>query len=262
MENLHACGTVNANDLSVDPFTILGGEETNNAGNVNGLTDTIVWRPRSGVNINLVVVHLLSSWNVLLANGVVHVGLDTTWGNAVDSDLLVTSIDGHASDEGLNGTLGCRIDSVLWNTLGLASDGSHQDDTATNLEVLVCFPSNEELTSSVDVENAVELLWCDVLEMTEGDDARVRANNVEFSEVSLSLLEHSNGLVDVGNVGLDGNGLAAHLDNFVNNELSSLSAVGIVDNNISSTSGKVESHSLSNTTAGTGNKGDLALQAP
>jgi len=253
---------VNANNLSIDPLTVLGGEETNNAGNVDWLANTVMWRPCSGVNVNLVVVHLLSSWNVLLADSVVHVGLDTTWGNAVDSDLLVTSIDGHASDEGLDGTLGGRVHSVLWNTLGLTSDRSHEDDTAANLEVLVCLPGNEELTSSVDVENAIKFLWCHILEMSKGDDAGVGADDVEFAEVGLGLLEHRHDLVDVGNVGLDGNGLAAHLDDLVYNRLSSLSAVGVVDNNIGTTSGKVKSHCLSDTTAGTSDEGDLALQAP
>jgi hypothetical protein len=84
--------SVNADDLSVDPLAVLGGEEANNAGNVHGLSNTVVWGPCCGVNIDLVVAHLLTSGNVLLAHGVVHVSLDTTWSNAVDSDLLVTSI--------------------------------------------------------------------------------------------------------------------------------------------------------------------------
>jgi hypothetical protein len=239
---------VNANDLSVDPLAVLGGEEANNTGNVDGLANTVVWRPCSGVNINLVVAHLLSSWNVLLANSVVHVGLDSTWGNAVDSDLLVTSINGHAAGKGLNSTLGARVDGVLWNTLGLASDGAHQDDTAADLEVPVCFPSNEELSPGVNVENAVELLWCDILHVAEGNNAGVGADNVELAEVGLGLLEHLDGLVDIGDVGLDGNGLAAHLYDFINDRLSSLRAVGVVDNNICSTLGKLESHRLSDTT--------------
>jgi hypothetical protein len=84
--------SVNANDLSVDPLAVLGGEEANDAGNVNGLANTVVWGPCRGVDINLIVAHLLSTWDVLFAYGVVHVGLDATWGDAVDSDLLVTGI--------------------------------------------------------------------------------------------------------------------------------------------------------------------------
>jgi hypothetical protein len=83
---------VDADDLSVNPLAVLGSEEANNAGNVNGLSNTVVWGPCRGVNVNLVVAHLLSSWNIFLAHGVVHVSLNATWGNTVDSDLLVTSI--------------------------------------------------------------------------------------------------------------------------------------------------------------------------
>jgi hypothetical protein len=70
----------------------LGGKEGNDAGNIDGLTDTVVWRPGGGVLIDLVVVHLLASGTIFLADGVVHVCLDATWGDAVDGDLLVAGI--------------------------------------------------------------------------------------------------------------------------------------------------------------------------
>jgi len=262
MDNLHACSAVNANDLSVDPLAILGREETNNAGNVDGLANTVVRRPGSSINIYLVVAHLLSAWNVLLAHSVVHVGLDATWGDAVDSDLLVPGINGEASSEGLDGTLRARVDGVLWNTLGLASDGAHQNNAAANLEVLVCLTGNEELTPGVNVENAVELLWRDIFHVAERDDTGVGADNVELAEVLLGLVKQLDGLVNVGNIGLDGNGLASELLDLCDNLLSCLSAVGIVDNDISTTTGELEGHCLADSTAGTSNKGDLALQAP
>lgn len=89
---LHAGSAVNANDLSVDPVTVLRGEEADDAGNVEGLTDTVVGRPCAGVLVDLVVAELIASGNVFTADSVVHIGLDATGGNAVDSDLLLTSI--------------------------------------------------------------------------------------------------------------------------------------------------------------------------
>jgi hypothetical protein len=157
--------------------------------------------------------------------------------------------DSHAAGEGLNGTLGAGVDGVLWNTLGLASDGAHQDDAAANLEMPVGFPCNEELSSCVDVEDAVELLWGDILHVAEGDNTGVGADNVELGECLLCLLEHLDGLVDVGDVGLDGDGLAAELLDFLDNQVGSLSAVGVVDNDIGTTAGKLNSHGFSNTTA-------------
>jgi len=122
---LHASGSVDADNLAVYPLTVLGGEEGNNAGNVDGLTNAVVWRPGLGVLVNLVVIHLVSARNVLLADCVIHIGLDTTWSNAVDSNLLVTSIDGHATGKSLDGPLATRVDGVFWNTLGLTGDGAH-----------------------------------------------------------------------------------------------------------------------------------------
>jgi len=56
---------------------------------------------------------------------VVHVGLDATWRNAVDRDLLVTAVNGHAAHERLNGALGARVERMPWDALRLASDGAH-----------------------------------------------------------------------------------------------------------------------------------------
>jgi hypothetical protein len=92
LDRLHAGGSVNANDLSIDPLTVGGCQKANDTGNIEWLSNTALRRPSSGVLVDLVVAHLLTTWNVLLANGVVHVGLDTTWSNAVDSDLLVTAV--------------------------------------------------------------------------------------------------------------------------------------------------------------------------
>jgi len=38
---LHASSAVNANDLAVDPLAVLGSEEANNAGTVDGLADAL-----------------------------------------------------------------------------------------------------------------------------------------------------------------------------------------------------------------------------
>lgn len=89
---LHAGSAVNADDLSVDPVTVLRREEANNAGNIDGLTNTVVGRPCAGVLVDLVVAELLATGDVLAADSVVHIGLDTTGSNAVDGDLLLTSV--------------------------------------------------------------------------------------------------------------------------------------------------------------------------
>ena len=89
---LHAGSAVNANDLAVDPVTVLRGKEADNTGDVDGLTNTVVGRPCARVLVDLVVAERLASRNVLAANGVVHVGLDATGGDTVDSNLLLSSV--------------------------------------------------------------------------------------------------------------------------------------------------------------------------
>jgi hypothetical protein len=91
-EVLHASSTIDAEDLSVHPVTVLRREETNNAGNIKGLTDTVVWRPGAGILVDLIVGELFASRDVLAAHSLVHVGLDTTRGDTVDGNLLLTSI--------------------------------------------------------------------------------------------------------------------------------------------------------------------------
>ena len=81
-----------AEDLAVDPFTVLGRQEADHTGNVDGLADTVVWGPGGSVLVDLIVGHLVATRNVLLANSVVHVGLDATRGNAVDGNLLLASV--------------------------------------------------------------------------------------------------------------------------------------------------------------------------
>lgn len=179
----------------------------------------------------------------------VHVGLDTTRGNSVNGDLLVTEVDGHAADEGLNGSLRARVDGMLGDTLGLASDGTHEDDTAADLEVLVGLAGNEELATGVDGEDAVELLGGDILDVAEGDDTRVGADNVELAEDLLGLGEHGDNLVNVGDVGLDGSSVGAGLLDGLDDLLGGLGAVGVVDDNLSTATSELKGHLTTNTTA-------------
>ena len=90
--NLHAGCAVDAEDLADDPVAVLGREEADDTGNVDGLADTVARRPRLGVLVDLVVGELVTTGDVLAAHCVVHVGLDATGCDAVDSDLLVSTV--------------------------------------------------------------------------------------------------------------------------------------------------------------------------
>lgn len=212
--------------------------------------------------VDLVVGELLSTGDVLAANLVVHVGLNSTGSDTVDGDLLVTSVDGHAADESLNGTLGAGVDGVLGHTLGLAGDGAHQDDAAADGKMLVRLAGDEELATGVDAEDAVELLLSDVLDVAEGHDTGVGADDVELTEVLDGLVHELDSLRDVTDVGLQSNGVDLEgLLDFVDNLVGGVGGVGVVDNDLGTTAGELHSHGRTDTTARAGDESDLAIEA-
>lgn len=105
---LHTSSSINPDNLSVNPFAVLAGKEAYNTGNINWETDSVKRTPSCSVLkesveeepgqechsylVNLIISQVLAVRNVLSADLVVHIGLDSTWGNAVYSDLLVTHI--------------------------------------------------------------------------------------------------------------------------------------------------------------------------
>lgn len=135
------------------------------------------------------------------------------------------------------------------DTLGLAGDGSHKNQATTNLEVLVRFTSNEELATGVDREDAVELLGGNILDVAEGDDAAVGADNVELAKLLLGLLEEADDLLNVGDVGLDGGGVGAVLLDLADDLVGGLVAVCVVDDNLGTATSELESHLSADTTA-------------
>jgi hypothetical protein len=157
--------------------------------------------------------------------------------------------DGHAAHESLNCALASRVQSVLWHALSLAGDGAHQDDAASNFHVLVGLTGDEELATSVDAHDTVILLLSDIFEMAERDNTRVGAADVELAEVGNNLIHEPGGLGDVGNVGLDGDCIAAYGLDLLDNLLSSLGAVGVVYGDLGTTAGELQSHLLTNATA-------------
>lgn len=159
--------------------------------------------------------------------------------------------DSHAPDKGLNGTLGSRIDGVLGHTLGLTSDGAHEDDPATSLHPLVGLLSDEKLTTGVDVENTVKLLGLDLCEVAERNNSRVGAADVELAEMCDNIIHKLDGLLNVANIGLEGMGIGAIAQSLdlLDDRLSALDSVGVVDSNLGPALCKLNGHSLANTTA-------------
>ena len=140
---------------------------------------------------------------------------------------------------------------MLGHTLGLTGDGAHEDDPATDFHPLVCLLGDEELATGVDVEDAVELFWLYVGEVTERDDTRVGAADVELAKVGNNIVHKLDGLLDLADVGLEGvriRAVAQSLD-LLDDLLGTLDGVGIVDCDLSATLGQLNGHRLANTTA-------------
>ena len=136
---------------------------------------------------------------------------------------------------------------MLGDTLGLAGDGAHEDDAAADLEVLVGLAGDEELAAGVDVEDAVELLGGDVLDVAEGHDAAVGADDVELAPEADGLGEHLDDLVHVRHVGLDGPRVGAGLLDGRAHLLSRLLAVGVVDNHLGAAAAELHGHLAADT---------------
>jgi len=258
---LHAGCTVDTNDLAIDPLAVLRGEEADNASDVDWQTHAVHWRPGSGILVDLIVAQLLSTWNVLPAYCVVHVALDTTWCNAVYSDLLVTAIDGHAADEGLNGALGPGVGGMFGHALGLTGDGAHQNDAAADTKMLVCLPRNEELATSIDAEDTVEFLLGYILQMPERDNTRVGADNVELAEVLYGLVHELDSLGDVANISLDCDSVTTVALDVIDNLLCCVERVGVVHNDLCTAARELGSHRSTNASPRAGDKGDLPIEA-
>jgi hypothetical protein len=140
---------------------------------------------------------------------------------------------------------------VLGHTLGLTGDGSHEDDPATNFHPLVRLLGDEELTTGVDVEDTVELLRLDISEVAERDDTRVGAADIELAEVCNNIVHQLDSLLDVANIGLEGVCIRSVVEclNLLDDCLSAVDGVGVVDSDLSTALGELNGHRLSDTTA-------------
>lgn len=159
--------------------------------------------------------------------------------------------DGHASHKGLNRTLRPRVHGMFRYTLCLASNAAHEDDASAHLHAVVRLLGNEELPAGVDVHHTVILLLVNILEVAERDNARVRAADVELSEMGDGLFHEASSLLGVRDIGFDSNGVRTVLQglDLLNYGFGGFTAVGVVHDDFSTTAGQLHGHFLANATA-------------
>jgi hypothetical protein len=107
----------------------------------------------------------------------------------------------------------------------------------------------------------ISYLFSDILQVTEGNHARVGADDVELAEVLNRLIHELDDLVSLANVGLDCNGVAAVLLDLLYDLVRGFTRVGIVDDDLCAALAQLGGDSSTNATAGAGDKGDFAVEA-
>lgn len=189
-----------------------------------------------------------------------HVGFDTAGGNGVDSDVLVAHVCAERSDESLDGVLAAGVQRVVLWSSGTSCDTAHQDNAAFHLEVLVCLLSDEELRSCVGVEHIVIDLRGDFKERGKILLAGVGHDDVETAKGFLAFFEELDDVGDLGDIGLDGNSIRAKRLDLLDNGIGFIGGFTVVDDNFGASLGKFNGYAFADTSAGTGDKGDLALE--
>ena len=191
-----------------------------------------------------------------------HVTLDATRSNTVDGDTTATEVSSESLDHANDSHLRSVVKSVVADAKQTGSNRRHEDQTTVVLKVLPRSLADEELGASVEVEHVVVLLLGDLLSLVPALGAGVAHDDVDLAEVRLGLLEEALDLGGLADVGLDGDGFGAgaglldELDDLVGR----LFAVGVVDDDAGATAAELNGAATTDTTAGTGDEGDLSVE--
>ena len=148
-----------------------------------------------------------------------HVGLDSARCDRVARHTPIPKVGGKRFRNTVDGRLASGIQRVVANTKQSSRDGRHQNQPSAFLTIFVCVLSDEELGSNIETEHIVESLFGDVLGFVKALGSGIGHDNVDLPEMLLGLFEQPSDLGHPGNVGLDGDGLAAKfldlLDDFI-----------------------------------------------
>ena len=191
-----------------------------------------------------------------------HVTLDATGSNTVDGDTATAKVGSESLDHSDDGHLGSVVKRVIADAKQTSSNRRHEDQTTVVLEVLPRRLADEELGAGIEVEDVVVLLLGDLLGLVTALGTGVAHDDVDLAEVLLGLLEQALDFGGLADVGLDGDGFGAgarlldELDDLVGR----LFAVGVVDDDAGATAAELNGAATTDTTAGTGDEGDLSME--
>ena len=190
----------------------------------------------------------------------VHVSLDAPRCNSINSDALMSTVDRKAASEALYSRLATSVQSVVGNSRHLCGNRGHENDSATMLKVHVRVLRDEELSTSVEIEDAIIVLLGNLVFRFEYLRPRVGHDDVKASKVGDGFFEESGHFSNFGHVGFDGECFAPCPFDLFHEGESSFRGVGVVDNDGSTALSQFEGNTTTNPTAGASDKCDFSVE--
>lgn len=175
--------------LTIHPSPIFTSQEGNDPRYIAQIARSPQRRHGPNSLINFLISQTLPSRNILPSGISIHIRLDSSRGNSVHSDLLLSEILRKASCESLDCCFTACIDSMSRNRPRLCADRAHKDESATRSDVFIRLLRDEELPPRVDSKHLVKLLRGDICKIPEMFDAGVGQDDVDVAEVGFGLFE-------------------------------------------------------------------------
>ena len=135
------------------------------------------------------------------------------------------------------------------DALGLHGYTTHKHQSPSLTQVPVRGLRDKQLPSTIEPEDAIELGFCDVVDMREAFDAGVGDDNVQVRELGHGLREQRDDFRDFGAVGADGDGFAAEGLDGVDGVLGGGVVGGVVYYNVGAIGGQFDGYGCADTFA-------------
>src|SRR5581483_2581595 len=188
--------------LAGDPVGLVRGEEDRDLADIVGLTDPPQRRLRSGLLLEIAADDAERRG----ARSIDHAGRD-----GVDADLARPELGCQCPGDRIERALGAGIDRQGRDRLG-AGDRAHVDDAAAiAVEMRDRLAGREQGPEHVDVELTAIFRLGDFLDRLEAVDAGIVDQHIDRAEGLLRLGKEPLHIRFLGNIGLDGDRLAALL---------------------------------------------------
>lgn len=145
--------------------------------------------------------------------------------------------DSEATRESLDRAFAAGIDGVVGDSLCLSADAAQHHQTAAVREMLECLLRDQKLPTGVDGKNTIEFFRGDLADMSKRFHPRIGHHDIQVTIMLHCLLKHTGDLDRFGHIGFDGNSLASHLLNFLDDGFRKAGRTGVIDHDGGTTAG-------------------------